>query len=48
MLKLFSPGDLLSDALGLPIGESRVIFRMLINTMVWGAVGTGVMLAMFL
>lgn len=40
MLKLLSPGDLLSDVVGLADGDSRVIFRMFINTLVWGLVGT--------
>lgn len=44
MPKLLSPGDLLSDVVGLADDEHRVIFRMFINTMVWGAVGGGVML----
>ena len=43
MLKLLSPGDLMSDAVGL-YGDNRVIFRMFINTMVWGAIGTALML----
>jgi len=43
MLKLLSPGDLISDIAGLA-GENRVIFRMFINTIVWGAIGTALML----
>ena len=45
MLKLLSPGDLLSDAVGLVDDENRMIFRMFINTLVWGAVASGVMIA---
>ncbi|MGI9480360.1 MAG: hypothetical protein ACR2PI_26965 [Hyphomicrobiaceae bacterium] len=44
MLKYLSPGELLSDAVGLGDDDHRVIFRMFINTMVWGAIGAGVML----
>jgi hypothetical protein len=37
MLKFLSPGDLISDAVGLPRdSENRMIFRMFINTLVWG------------
>jgi hypothetical protein len=46
MLNLLSPGDLLSDTIGLPKGEDRVIFRMLINTIVWGAIGVGAVLVL--
>lgn len=48
MLKLLSPGDLASDAIGLDDDDSRMIFRMFINTMVWGLVGTVVVLAVSL
>ncbi|MFY0610391.1 MAG: hypothetical protein JXQ99_02600 [Hyphomicrobiaceae bacterium] len=47
MLRYLSPGDLLSDAAGLTNDDNRVIFRMFINTMVWGAIGTGMMLWLF-
>lgn len=46
MLRYLSPGDLLSDAIGLADGENRVILRMFINTLVWGAVGTIVMIGL--
>lgn len=39
--KLISPGDWLSDALGLRPGEERAILRLLINTIVLGAVCLG-------
>ena len=45
MPNLLSPGDLISNAVGLT-GDNRVIFRMFINTLVWGAVGTGVMISL--
>ena len=45
MPKLLSPGDLLSDAVGLADDENRIIFRMFINTIVWGTIGSGLMLA---
>lgn len=45
MLRLLSPGDLVADLAGLNDDENRVIFRMFINTLVWGAIGSGVMLA---
>lgn len=48
MLKFLSPGDLLSDAVGLADDENRVIFRMFINTLVWGGVGTATMLMLLL
>lgn len=41
MLKLFSPGDLAADLAGLE-NENRMILRMFINTVVWGAVGVAV------
>lgn len=44
MLKFLSPGDLLSDAVGLPDDDNRVIFRMFINTFVWGAIAVGAVL----
>ena len=37
MLRFLSPGDVVSDAVGLPDGEHRMILRMFINTLVWGA-----------
>lgn len=41
MLKYLSPGDLISDAAGLAAdSENRMVFRMFINTLVWGAVST--------
>jgi hypothetical protein len=45
MPNLLSPGDLISDATGLT-GDNRVILRMFINTFVWGAVGTGLMIGL--
>lgn len=45
MLRFLSPGDLLSDAVGLKDQEHRMILRMFINTLVWGAVATTVMVA---
>jgi hypothetical protein len=45
MPKFFSPGDLISDAAGLT-GDNRVIFRMFINTLVWGAVCSGLMIGL--
>lgn len=45
MRNIFSPGDMISNAAGLT-GEDRVIFRMFINTLVWGAIGTIVMLVL--
>jgi hypothetical protein len=45
MPKFFSPGDLISDAAGLT-GDNRVILRMFINTLVWGAVCSGVMIGL--
>ena len=45
MLKLLSPGDLIGDALGLGNDEHRVIFRMFINTLVWGLVATALAFA---
>ncbi len=45
MLKFLSPGDIVADALGLSDDEHRMIFRMFINTIVWGAVAMGVMFA---
>jgi hypothetical protein len=45
MPKFFSPGDLISDAAGLT-GDNRVIFRMFINTLVWGAVCSGIMIGL--
>lgn len=45
MRNFFSPGDMLSDATGLT-GDNRVIFRMFINTLVWGAIGTIAMIAL--
>ena len=47
MLKFLSPGDVLSDAVGLADDENRVIFRMFINALVWGGVGTLTMLMLF-
>lgn len=47
MLRYFSPGDLLSDAVGLGDGENRVVLRMFINTLVWGAVGTALVIGLF-
>jgi ABC-type lipoprotein release transport system permease subunit len=44
MNKWISPGDWLCDALGMPDGEQRVIFRMLINMIVIGGVALGVLL----
>ena len=44
MSRLLAPGDLLSDAIGLADDEHRVILRMFINTMAWGAIGAGAML----
>lgn len=47
MLKYLSPGDLLSDATGLaPNSDNRMILRMFINTLVWGAIGTITMIMM--
>lgn len=47
MLKYLSPGDLLSDATGLaPNSDNRMILRMFINTLVWGAIGTVAMIMM--
>lgn len=47
MLKYLSPGDLISDAAGLAAdSENRMVFRMFINTLVWGAVGTIAMIMM--
>ncbi|MCB1512575.1 MAG: hypothetical protein KDJ36_16895 [Hyphomicrobiaceae bacterium] len=41
MLRYLSPGDLVSDAAGLAAdSENRMVFRMFINTLVWGAIGT--------
>ena len=40
MLRLLSPGDLIGDAIGLQNDEHRVIFRMFVNTLVWGLVAT--------
>ncbi len=45
MLKLLSPGDLLSDIVGLEDGEHRMVFRMFINTLVWGLVATAAVIA---
>jgi hypothetical protein len=45
MLRYLSPGDLLSDAVGLTDKEHRMVLRMFINTLVWGAVATVVMIA---
>ena len=45
MPKFFSPGDLISDAAG-RTGDNRVIFRMFVNLLVWGAVCSGVMIAL--
>lgn len=45
MLKLLSPDDFAADAMGLGDNEHRVIFRMFINTLVWGAIGTVAMIA---
>ncbi len=48
MLKFLSPGDIVSDAAGLAVeSEHRVVLRMFINTLVWGAIGTiGMILVM--
>ncbi len=36
------PGELAADMVGLAAGsEHRQIFRMFVNTVVWGAVGVG-------
>lgn len=43
MRNILSPGDLIADATGLT-GENRMIFRMFINTLVWGAVATAAMI----
>jgi len=46
MLKYLSPGDLIGDAVGLPRdSDNRMIFRMFINTLVWGGVATLIMIA---
>ena len=45
MLRLLSPGDYAADIMGLNDDDHRVIFRMFINTLVWGAVGSGIMFA---
>lgn len=43
MLKYFSPGDWLCDAVGLAAeDENRQILRMFINTLVLGAIGVAV------
>ena len=44
MLKLLSPGDIAADVMGLGHDEHRVIFRMFVNTLVWGAISVGVMI----
>ncbi|MEO1608247.1 MAG: hypothetical protein AAFR90_02680 [Pseudomonadota bacterium] len=46
MLKFLSPGDMAADALGMNNDENRMIFRMFINTIVWGAVGMAVVIAL--
>jgi hypothetical protein len=45
MRKILSPGDMIADATGLT-GDNRVIFRMFINTLIWGAIGTAAMIAL--
>jgi hypothetical protein len=45
MLRLLSPGDVAADIVGLSDDANRVIFRMFINTLVWGAIGTGILIA---
>ncbi len=45
MLRLLSPGDFAADLMGLGANEHRVIFRMFVNTLVWGAVATMTMIA---
>ncbi len=45
MRKFLSPGDVISDVTGLT-GDNRIIFRMFINTLVWGTVGTGLMISL--
>jgi len=47
MPRYLSPGDLLSDAIGLGDDENRMILRMFINTLVWGAVGTALVIGLF-
>lgn len=47
MLKFLSPGDMAADALGLSDEEHRMIFRMFINTIIWGAIGMGAAIAFF-
>jgi len=45
MQRLLSPGDFAADIMGLGDDEHRVIFRMFINTLVWGAIASGLMFA---
>ena len=40
MLKILNPGDVVADAVGLePGSENRQIFRMFINTLIFGGIG---------
>ena len=45
MWRWLSPGDLVCDLVGLPKeGENRLVLRMYVNIIVWGAVLTAVAL----
>jgi len=39
ILRFLSPGDMAADAAGLE-DDNRVVFRMFVNTVVWGAIGS--------
>ena len=45
MLKLLSPGDIAADIMGLGNDDHRVILRMFVNMLVWGAIATILMIA---
>ena len=47
MLKFLSPGDIVADILGLSDAEHRMVFRMFVNTIVWGAIGMGLVIVFF-
>ncbi len=41
MLRFLSPGDIIADLVGLPKdGDNRLVFRMFLNTLIWGAIGS--------
>ncbi|MGF1650510.1 MAG: hypothetical protein ACFCUN_08665 [Hyphomicrobiaceae bacterium] len=49
MLRWLSPGDIVSDVAGLPKqSEHRMVLRMFVNIIVWGAIGTAVAFAIAL